>query len=122
METPIELTYILGSGPMDSPVFGFTQDQDCEYTESYEYIDLDTSYINKSPDGLFFVLDSAELSLASDKETMTVEATITEPPNDILHSAQVVYEIELVDPCLSSNFDSITVNDMQTHVKANAVD
>ena len=72
VETLIELTYILGSGPMDTPAFGFTQVQDCQYTESYEYLNLDTSYMNKSPDGPFFVLDSAELSLASDKETMTV--------------------------------------------------
>jgi hypothetical protein len=77
--------------------------------------------ITDKPDEQVLTFESDDLGLEG-TFTIDVDAQVAIPPNPDYEDSSLTYQITLVNPCRTANFDSIVVEDMVTHVKKPAED
>ena len=120
VEASISVDYILASGPLDVGDYDFVQDFACGYqvTKTISVAGGMPSFITHNYDDQNFSIETDNLSQSSPIE-ITVTGSITVSPTQTTSpiTTNVLVTFNLINPCETTEFDSLVINNMFAVVK-----
>ena len=116
-----KMTYTIGSGPIQSEIYSFTQTPLCNYPEALTVINLPSFATHDDIQQNFGVSKTEDLSLHGIYD-VTLRSEFQQPTDytktDILTIfEEYVFQIEMIDPCFASAMEPLVIGDMLRAVK-----